>query len=240
MFFVMKHEHLYAIPDRLIIKRWRQDAKDIGQYVDDIEEESERGFLLRHGALYAASQWMLFVGAKKQELFRVALNGIRNVCRDLENGNAKPTDGASKRVDVGIRDPVVVRTKGAPSSKKLKSKKRRCTTCRKTGHTKRRCTVSRRSFNETDATKGADISNTDRAEVKNVEADCKKGVTIAGVDVDVLEEHLSGDKKCDGDRIVCTAQSQNMQELGDQNELDWETKVMDILRKLNPRTEAKS
>ncbi|XLS50486.1 hypothetical protein HN51_011163 [Arachis hypogaea] len=54
-------------------------------------------------------------------------------------------------------------------------------------------------------------------DVNNVEVEYKKGVTRAGVDVDVLEEHQIGDHKFNGDWIV-----------------------MDILRKLNPGMEAKS
>ncbi|XP_015939633.1 protein FAR1-RELATED SEQUENCE 5-like [Arachis duranensis] len=71
MFFVMKHEHLKDIPRRLILKRWRRDAKAIDEY------------------------------------------------------EGRSNESLSER--------------GAPRLRGQKGKKRRCTNCKKTGHTKRRC-----------------------------------------------------------------------------------------------------
>ncbi|RYQ83830.1 hypothetical protein Ahy_B10g102685 isoform E [Arachis hypogaea] len=62
MFFMMKAEHLAKIPKPLVLKRWRLDAESLDKYVENWEESSERGYLLRHGALYSASQWLFFLG----------------------------------------------------------------------------------------------------------------------------------------------------------------------------------
>ncbi|RYR41223.1 hypothetical protein Ahy_A08g037618 [Arachis hypogaea] len=47
MFFVMKYEHLTKIPDRLVLKRLRQDAKGLEHYVEEgIDDGSEMSILL--------------------------------------------------------------------------------------------------------------------------------------------------------------------------------------------------
>ncbi|XP_057739782.1 protein FAR-RED ELONGATED HYPOCOTYL 3-like [Arachis stenosperma] len=50
IFFVMKHDHLTQIPERLVLKRWHKDAKSLDKYAEITEVGSERGFLL--GALH--------------------------------------------------------------------------------------------------------------------------------------------------------------------------------------------
>ncbi|RYR09645.1 hypothetical protein Ahy_B05g078033 isoform A [Arachis hypogaea] len=82
-----------------------------------------------HGALHAASQWMLYLGFKNHTIFKSAMDGIRNLCSQLEEP-----------------DSIVVKTKGAPRSRGQKGKKRRCTNCKKTGHTKRRCLQRNTNF----------------------------------------------------------------------------------------------
>ncbi|XLQ99786.1 hypothetical protein S83_065985 [Arachis hypogaea] len=135
----MKYEHLTKIPDRLVLKRWRQDAKSLEHYVEDTDDGSERSILLRHGALHTASQWMLFVGSRKSSLFIKAMNGIRAICEDLK-ANCKDFGSAKKQTNVShINDPIVVKTKGAPRVKRQNGKKRRCGKCRKFGHNKRQC-----------------------------------------------------------------------------------------------------
>ncbi|XP_020960367.1 protein FAR1-RELATED SEQUENCE 9-like isoform X1 [Arachis ipaensis] len=91
MFFVTKHEHLKDILNRLILKLWRRDAKAIKEYVDDML--SERGFLLRHGALHAASQWMFYLGSKNRTVFKNAMERIRGICTDIHARLGQPNEG---------------------------------------------------------------------------------------------------------------------------------------------------
>ncbi|MED6204351.1 hypothetical protein PIB30_117228 [Stylosanthes scabra] len=150
MFFVMKHEHLTEIPEGLVLKRCRKDAKALKHYAENIDQGSERGFLLRHGALHCASQRLLLAGAKSDALYRQTINGLNRVCDEVEGG-INPPNPAKKAADLGgeVRDPVVVKTKGAPRvAKKQKGRKRKCTTCRRPGHTKRHCKI----LNEEDIT----------------------------------------------------------------------------------------
>ncbi|RYQ83110.1 protein FAR1-RELATED SEQUENCE 9 [Arachis hypogaea] len=85
MFFVMKHEHLLAIPGSLVLKRWTKEAKALEAYVEKTDDNCDRGFLLRHGALHSASRWLFFLGAQKISLFTIALDGIRSLCATLES-----------------------------------------------------------------------------------------------------------------------------------------------------------
>ncbi|XP_057734470.1 protein FAR1-RELATED SEQUENCE 5-like [Arachis stenosperma] len=142
LFFVMKHEHLQEIPEQLIMKQWTKNAKALEEYVEKTNDGGDRSFLLRHGALHTACCWLFFLGAQQFHLFGKAMKGIRELCRDLERecGHAeeiKHTKGERKV----IRDPVRVRTKGAPKVPKGKSngRERKCTKCKNTGHTKRKC-----------------------------------------------------------------------------------------------------
>ncbi|MED6181756.1 hypothetical protein PIB30_022356 [Stylosanthes scabra] len=81
---------------------------------------------------------MLYVGAKKQDLFKKAMCGIKKLCHELEEGDKKE-DPKPKACEEKAKDPTVSRTKGAPSQRGRFGKKRRCTICKRTGHTRRRC-----------------------------------------------------------------------------------------------------
>ncbi|MED6157514.1 hypothetical protein PIB30_023711 [Stylosanthes scabra] len=74
------------------------------------EQLSERGFFLRHGALHAASQLMLYIGAKNE----------------------------SKRRD-GCKGPESCKNKRGTQVKRRWWEKRKCTNCKRTVHTKKRC-----------------------------------------------------------------------------------------------------
>ncbi|XP_025664840.1 protein FAR1-RELATED SEQUENCE 9-like [Arachis hypogaea] len=111
MFFVMKHENLKDIPSRLILKPWRRDAKAIDEYEERSNKSlSERGFLLCHGALHAALQWMLYLGSKNHSVFKSAMDGIRNLCSQLEELLGQATRGKKTHVEQHVRDPIVVLT----------------------------------------------------------------------------------------------------------------------------------
>ncbi|RYR14635.1 hypothetical protein Ahy_B04g071285 [Arachis hypogaea] len=109
------------------------------------ENLGDIGFLLRHGALHTIAQWMLFVGVKNESLFKKAMRVIRFLCCELEVRCRPGVLPTTLKPDADVKDPVVVCTKGTPSSRRQKDKKRKCTNCRKTGHTKRRCTEAKRA-----------------------------------------------------------------------------------------------
>ncbi|XP_025702657.1 protein FAR1-RELATED SEQUENCE 5-like [Arachis hypogaea] len=114
MFFVMKYEHVQEIPHRLVLTRWWKDAKSIDAYVEQGEADDERGFLMRHGALHEASQWLLSLSARNQVVYTEAVKGIRALCTRLVEAFSRNDATGQHRKEGCVKDPVVVRTKGAP------------------------------------------------------------------------------------------------------------------------------
>ncbi|XP_072066931.1 protein FAR1-RELATED SEQUENCE 8-like [Arachis hypogaea] len=108
MFFVMKHEHLKRIPERLILSRWRKDVKTVNEYTEKTVLADEQGFLLRHGALHAASQWILFVGSKNDNLYKKCMSRIRQICCDLQVRSDNDTMDKSPNAACDVRDPTAV------------------------------------------------------------------------------------------------------------------------------------
>ncbi|RYQ82496.1 hypothetical protein Ahy_B10g101083 isoform B [Arachis hypogaea] len=136
MFFVMKAEHLKEIPEKIVLRRWRTDAKSA---------EHERGVILGHGALHSASQWLFFLGAQRLSMSQKAMRGIESLCKELEM-DCRAFGSSMRRNEekVGegnpvVRDPVVAKAKSAPKlpTKKHLGKRRRCTGCKGIGHNKR-------------------------------------------------------------------------------------------------------
>ncbi|KAL4356162.1 hypothetical protein AHAS_Ahas09G0059100 [Arachis hypogaea] len=80
---------------------------------------------------------------KIQGLFTIALDGIRSLYATLESEFAKGAHPTNSKACGDIRDPIVVRTKGASKRHKRKASKRKCAKCNKMGHTKRTCTKGR-------------------------------------------------------------------------------------------------
>ncbi|XP_020992447.1 protein FAR-RED ELONGATED HYPOCOTYL 3-like [Arachis duranensis] len=91
MFFIMKHEHVKRIPERLILRQWKKDVKTVNEYTEKMALADEWGFLLRHGALHAASQLMLFVGSKNDDLYKKCMSGIRQIYCDLQARSGSDT-----------------------------------------------------------------------------------------------------------------------------------------------------
>ncbi|RYR25935.1 hypothetical protein Ahy_B02g059983 [Arachis hypogaea] len=147
MFFVMKEEHLKEIPDKLVLRRWRTDAKSLEQYTKSWGNVSEHGVILRHGALHSALQWMFFLGAQRLALFQKAMHGIQSLCKDLEldykafHGGVSPSTEHAGEANAVVRDLLVAQSKGASKlgNKKGHGKRRRCTCCKGMRHTKRTC-----------------------------------------------------------------------------------------------------
>nr|XP_029144860.1 protein FAR1-RELATED SEQUENCE 5-like [Arachis hypogaea] len=147
MFFVMKAEHLKEIPDNIVLRRWRTDAKSAEQYTENWGDYSERGVILRHGALHSASQWLFFLGAQRLSIFQKTMRGIESLCKELEmdcrafGSSMHRTEENVREANPVVRDPVIAKTKGAPKipKKKALGKRRRCTGCKGLGHTKRNC-----------------------------------------------------------------------------------------------------
>ncbi|XP_020964684.1 protein FAR1-RELATED SEQUENCE 5-like isoform X2 [Arachis ipaensis] len=227
IFFVMKHEHLKTIPHRLILKRWRKDVKAVEDYSEKKDVADDRGFLLQHGALHAAAQWLLFLSAQSHELFNVAMRGIRSMCVDMEGLCGDGYDQTNTDPEVGVRDPTVMRTKGAPSTRGVRDRKRRCTTCRRTGHTKRRCV---------EGFKKASVKLHDLEDDADVTPHKEKVPKGRSGQVDG-EEGIAAD--CEFDRFIGTAQSETVKANACMPEGNWAIEVLDLLRSLHAHVEYK-
>ncbi|XP_020961287.1 uncharacterized protein LOC110263813 [Arachis ipaensis] len=125
-----RHEHAREIPSRLVLKRWRKDAKSLENYGEGRADEcKERGFLLRQGALHSASQWFSFVAACSSGLFNTVMSDIRALCKQIETACDQKCPSAKGRDTPSMKDLVLVKTKRAPRIKKMSGKKRRCSMC---------------------------------------------------------------------------------------------------------------
>ncbi|RYR47326.1 hypothetical protein Ahy_A07g033261 [Arachis hypogaea] len=150
-----------------------KDAKDTDQYGDKVDDPTQRGFLVRHGALHTKAQWLVYLGSQDENLFRKAIDGIVNLCNTLESacrglGYERDTRGTKKVV----RDPKVANPKGAPRLAKERQlgKRRRCANCKhwepshgNAGNYARNLDDLRRQF--ADSTSGSHVGN-------NVKAGC--------------------------------------------------------------------
>ncbi|MED6180660.1 hypothetical protein PIB30_012258 [Stylosanthes scabra] len=88
------------------------------------------------------------MGASSQASFDVASEGIVRLCSNVKsrmNGVRRGDEKVS--ATTFVKDPVVVKTKGAPRiPKNAKGRKRRCGKCRRVGHTKRHCPSDENDF----------------------------------------------------------------------------------------------
>ncbi|RYR21472.1 hypothetical protein Ahy_B03g066771 [Arachis hypogaea] len=132
----MKHEHVMEVPKWLVLKRWTKDAKHDGEYVEKKYDDGDREFLVCHGALHSASHWLFFLGAQQFDLFTEAMKEIQELRAKLEYMFSKKASGKVDVTATKLRDPNVVRTKGAPRVPRQKALWRKCVACKVPGHTK--------------------------------------------------------------------------------------------------------
>ncbi|MED6195184.1 hypothetical protein PIB30_035607 [Stylosanthes scabra] len=139
--------------------RCRLDAKTVQQYEEKREDSGEWGFMLRHGALNFAAQFLVLLGASSDAAYRIAIKEINRLCSKLEAAGGEERRPKGPTGEESVRDLMVVKTKGAPRSRNIGGRKRKCTRCRKTGHTKRRCTAAISSAEERGFGLATDLDN---------------------------------------------------------------------------------
>ncbi|KAH7836656.1 hypothetical protein Vadar_003992 [Vaccinium darrowii] len=183
MIFVMKCEQLISIPLGCFMPRWARRASlerqqpslpKISQTLTQTARYAMLSSSYNEMAYYASHLDAEFDEAR-EIAFRMTcrmkkrwemINNISN--NDGEMGNGGNSDGAEENIAsklFGVRDPIVVNTKGNPggsSSRGVPPKARRCGHCRCIGHTKRTC----KKFV---GSKQKDGSENDTQEATNVE-----------------------------------------------------------------------
>ncbi|XP_057452323.1 protein FAR1-RELATED SEQUENCE 5-like [Lotus japonicus] len=133
----MRIEDFTTFPASLVSNRWLKTAKvDFIHTIPSIEFDSEKLKLLRRGAISAACNFLSEYAADDASDFSAVIEDIyKLVSKVQKRRHPKSTEGNL----FVIRDPTVVRTRGARKKLKTKKKKRLCSNCRKSGHTIRTC-----------------------------------------------------------------------------------------------------
>ncbi|RVW17997.1 Protein FAR1-related sequence 5 [Vitis vinifera] len=146
LFFVVGVvEHLEEIPQSCIMKRWTKLAKVYTRSVPVNETDNNMDRFVRYGSLSSMCNKLSYFASDTSSSFIEAKNEIQNLTARMEelyNYNLKgkkiASDGATGTNQV--RDPNIVKTKGNPGKVAMNVQKgRRCSRCKRVGHTIRKC-----------------------------------------------------------------------------------------------------
>ncbi|RVW18027.1 Protein FAR1-related sequence 5 [Vitis vinifera] len=145
MVVVIKVEHLEEIPQSCITKRWTKLAKVYTRSVPVNETDNNMDRFVRYGSLSSMCNKLSYFASDTSSSFIEAKNEIQNLTvrmEELYNYNLKgkkiASDGATGTNQV--RDPNIVKTKGNPGKVAMNVQKgRRCSRCKRVGHTIRKC-----------------------------------------------------------------------------------------------------
>ncbi|KAL6311958.1 hypothetical protein AAG906_007446 [Vitis piasezkii] len=146
LFFVVGLvEHLEEIPQSCIMKRWTKLAKVYTRSVLVNETDNDMDRFVRYGSLSSMCNKLSYFASDTSSSFIEAKNEIQNLTARMEelyNYNLKgkkiAADGATGTNQV--RDPNIVKTKGNPGKVAMNVQKgRRCSRCKRVGHTIRKC-----------------------------------------------------------------------------------------------------
>ncbi|KAL6347575.1 hypothetical protein AAG906_026101 [Vitis piasezkii] len=143
MVVVMKVEHLEQIPRSCIMKRWTKLVYTRSRLVN--ETDNDMDWFVRYGSLSSMCNKLSYFASDTSSSFIEAKNEIQNLTARMEelyNYNLKwkkiTADGATSTNQV--RDPNIVKTKGNPGKVAMNVQKgRRCSRCKRVGHTIRKC-----------------------------------------------------------------------------------------------------
>ncbi|XP_057449724.1 protein FAR1-RELATED SEQUENCE 5-like isoform X2 [Lotus japonicus] len=139
VFCAMKREHMKSIPSSLICKRWTKSVKSEFFSSDQLDEmDPDVTKITRRGAAAAACNRLCEIASKNGKYFDEIRDEILKLTSKYDNKKGSSRTQGDNFND--IRDPTTVPTKGGrPSKKRYSRTRRRCTNCRKTGHTLRTC-----------------------------------------------------------------------------------------------------
>ncbi|RVW68736.1 Protein FAR1-related sequence 5 [Vitis vinifera] len=137
-------EHLEAISESCIMKRWSKLAKETVQVHHDNESQGDAPNIIRYGALSSMCSRMSYFASQSEKAFKEARCEIQRLTCQMEE-LCKNSVEKSEREDLKatkhhVRDPIIVKAKGNPGNLKDKFKKpRHCGKCKKVRHTVRKC-----------------------------------------------------------------------------------------------------
>jgi hypothetical protein len=129
--FVLSQESVTVLPDRYILDRWRKDIKRKHTYVSTCTDDVQHNPVLeRYEKLHRLAVSVLEIGAESVENFNV----LEKLLIDLKDNFPRSCDKqplSQRKNSVGaasdvvrtevVRSPMVVKRKGRPRTKRLKS-----------------------------------------------------------------------------------------------------------------------
>ncbi|KAJ1388747.1 Zinc finger, PMZ-type [Sesbania bispinosa] len=138
---VMKIEHVDHIPRSLILARWTKYAKRNFMSANIVQElPSDVTNSSQIVALSAAFRRLCSVTEKKRSIFNDLMDDVFNVVEKYEKIVGEESSERSSVKVKEVRDPTIVKTKGAPKKKKFATRrKKHCSNCTSIGHTIRSC-----------------------------------------------------------------------------------------------------
>ncbi|KAK9225881.1 hypothetical protein WN943_010926 [Citrus x changshan-huyou] len=143
----MKAENLRDIPRNMILRRWTKNAKVVGEQGKVHTAHTKLEETARIGYLAVLCKNLLNYAINNTGSYNKATDVIRNLILQLQKNELEGDDKQIGGVQTDIvADPEIVLTKGSRKNKgNGKTTVRRCTTCRKEGHTRRTCPVQRKA-----------------------------------------------------------------------------------------------
>jgi hypothetical protein len=129
--FVLSQQRVTVLPDRYILDRWRKDIKRKHTYVSTCTDDVQHNPVLeRYEKLHRLAVGVLEIGAESVENFNV----LEKLLIDLKDNFSRSCDkqpSSQRKNSVGaapdvvrtevVRSPMVVKRKGRPRMKRLKS-----------------------------------------------------------------------------------------------------------------------
>ncbi|KAJ1425077.1 Zinc finger, CCHC-type superfamily [Sesbania bispinosa] len=125
----------------LILALWTKSAKRNFMSAEMVQElPSDVTNSSQIAALSAAFRRLCSVIEKKRTIFNDLMDDVFNVVEKYEKIVGQESSERSSVKVKEIRDPTIVKTKGAPKRKKFATRRKKyCSNCTSTGHTIRRC-----------------------------------------------------------------------------------------------------
>ncbi|XP_016164612.1 protein FAR1-RELATED SEQUENCE 5-like [Arachis ipaensis] len=138
IFACLKHQHVKVIPESLVCKRWKKNAKSdfMKSNVDD-PSNSDKVLKCRLGVLGAECFRLMDVACKNSSDFVEAINDVVNTITKLQKRGENSHKGNLD--DDYVVDPLVVKSKGAPNKNSKFKQRRRCSNCDVIGHYNKSC-----------------------------------------------------------------------------------------------------
>nr|KYP39423.1 Protein FAR1-RELATED SEQUENCE 5 [Cajanus cajan] len=137
---VMRYQHVHVFPPSLICNRWLKDAKNsVYMSYETGDNSNDMIITTRFGVLSACFNRLGHLASKSPESFNFIRNEILKLTDKLQKEVGLQHNGYDASND--YCDPLVVKTKGAPSKKNVKKKSRKCSNCNLIGHVASTCPV---------------------------------------------------------------------------------------------------